>query len=103
MWNSTDRAVRKKHNDACLRILASLQVLAGPLTGGSQAVVLLNRGSIGSEPITVQWTDIGFPANKSATVCDLWARKNLRSFRGRFTSPYIDFQSAMMLNITLEE
>jgi alpha-galactosidase len=73
------------------------------LTGGSQAVVLLNRGSIGSEPITVKWTDIGFPANKSATVRDLWAHQNLGSYRGSFTSPYINFQSVMMLNITLAE
>jgi hypothetical protein len=73
------------------------------LTGGSQAVVLLNRGTVGSESITVKWTDIGFPANKAANVGDLWAHKNLGLYRGSFTSPYIDFQSAMMLNITLTE
>lgn len=103
MWTATDGTVRNQHNGACLRSLAPLEVWAGPLTGESRAVVLLNRGSGSSEPITVQWADIGFPADKSATIRDLWARKNLGSFRGHFTSPYIDFQSVMMLNITLEE
>jgi hypothetical protein len=102
-WNSIDGTVRNNHNGACLRSLPQLEVWTGPLTGGSQAVVLLNRGTVSSESITVKWTDIGFTANKSANVRDLWAHKNLGSYRGSFTSPYIDFQSVMMLNITLTE
>jgi len=78
-----------------------LEVWAGPLSGGSQAVLLLNRADSGSEPITVKWTDIGFPAEKAATVRDLWAHKDLGSFTGSFTSPNIDSHSVVMLNITL--
>jgi alpha-galactosidase len=78
-----------------------LEVWAGPLSGGSQAVLLLNRADSGSEPITVKWTDIGFPAEKAATIRDLWAHKDLGSFTGSFTSPNIDSHSVMMLNITL--
>jgi hypothetical protein len=100
-WNGTDRTVRNKHSGLCLTVQQELEVWAGPLSGGSQAVVLLNRGNIGSEPITVKWTDIGFPDDHPATVRDLWARKDLGTFKGGFTSPNITFHSVMMLNITL--
>ena len=40
-------------------------------TRPKQAVVLLNRVDNGSEPITVQWKDIGFPVDHSALVRDL--------------------------------
>lgn len=101
IWNSTDGLIQSEYSGKCLTSLQQLEVWAGPLTGGSQAVVLLNRGNIGSEPITVKWTDIGFPADKSANVRDLWARKDLGSFTGSYTSSNIAFHSVMMLNITL--
>jgi hypothetical protein len=101
IWNSADETVRSVHNGECLTIQQELEVWAGPLSGGSQAVVLLNRADSGSEPITVKWTDIGFPADKAANVRDLWARQDLGSFTGSFTSPNINFHSVMMLNITL--
>ncbi len=101
VWNSTDGTVRSLNNGKCLTSLSQLEVWAGPLSGGSQAVLLLNRGNIGSEPITVKWTDIGFPDNYPATVRDLWARKDLGSFTGSFTSSNINFHSVTMLNITL--
>ena len=77
-----------------------MEVWAGPLKDGSQAVLLLNRGTSGSETITVKWTDIGFPADKAATVRDLWAQKDLGSFTGSYTSPNIDFHAVMMLKVT---
>ena len=82
---------------------AELEVWAGPLVDGSQAVVLLNRANFGSEPITVKWTDIGFPADHVALVRDLWAGKDLGSFTGNYTSPNIDHHSVMMLKITLSK
>ncbi len=100
-WNSTDGTLRSQGNGECLTFQQELEIWAGPLSGGSQAVVLLNRGESGSEPITVKWTDIGFPADKAANIRDLWARKDLGSFTGSFTSPNINFHSVMMLNITL--
>ncbi len=98
--NSTDETFRNKHTGLCLITQQELEVWADPLSDGSQAVVLLNRGNIGSEPITVQWTDIGFPADKAANVRDLWARKDLGTFTGSFRSPNIDAHSVMMLKIT---
>lgn len=78
-----------------------LEIWAGPLTGGSQAVVLLNRGDSGSSEITVKWTDIGFPIDHPASIRDLWARRDLGIFTGNFTSSKIDPHAVMMLNITL--
>jgi hypothetical protein len=99
-WNSQDGTVRSQNNGECLTVQADIEVWAGPLSGGSQAVLLLNRAESGSDPITVKWTDIGFSADKSATVRDLWARKDLGSFTGSYTSPNIDFHSVMFLKVT---
>ena len=101
IWNSTDGTVRTKHNGQCLTVQEELEIWASPLSGGSQAVVLFNRGNTDSEQITVQWTDIGFPPNHSANVRDLWARKDLGFFTSNYTSPKIDPHAVMMLNITL--
>lgn len=103
IWNATDGTVKSKANNECLMVQLELEIWAGPLLGGSQAVVLLNRGDIESEEITVQWKDIGFPPNQSATIRDLWARKDLGSFIGSYTSPKIDPHAVMMLNITLSK
>jgi hypothetical protein len=100
-WNAADGSVRSKHNGQCLTVRQELEVRAGPLSDGSQAVLLFNRGDIGSETITVKWTDLGFPTDHSALVRDLWARKDVGTFTGSYTSPNIDHHGVMMLKITL--
>jgi hypothetical protein len=101
IWNETDGTIRNKLKDRCLTVRQELEVWADPLSDGSQAVVLLNRGDGGSEPITVNWRDIGFPVDHSAIVRDLWARKDIGTFTGSYTSPNIDHHAVMMLKITL--
>ena len=59
------------------------EVWSKQLKDGSRAVVLLNRGATASE-ITVQWEAIGYPANISASVRDLWAHKDLGKSAGKF-------------------
>jgi hypothetical protein len=100
IWNN-DGVVRSKHNGQCLTAGAELEVWAGPLSDGSQAVVLLNRANSGSEPITVHWTDLGFPADHPALVRDLWARKDVGTFTGNYTTPVINHHSVMMLKVAL--
>jgi hypothetical protein len=100
-WNSVDETIQNKNNGGCLTQVPELEVWAGDLDDGSAAVVLFNRGNSVSEPITVQWIDIGFPAHDSALVRDLWARKALGPYRVNYTSPNIDPHSVMMLKITL--
>jgi len=101
IWNSVDETIQNKYNGGCLTQVPELEVWAGDLDDGSAAVVLFNRGNSVSEPITVQWIDIGFPAHDSALVRDLWARKALGAYRDHYTSPNIDPHSVMMLKITL--
>ncbi len=101
IWNTSDGTVRSNYRGKCLMVQQELEIWAGPLSGGSQAVVLLNRGDVGAEQITVNWTDIGFPTDHSALVRDLWARKDVGIFTGSYTSPNIDPRGVMMLNITL--
>ena len=62
-----------------------LEVWSKQLKDGSRAVVLLNRG--GSEQqITANWEDLGYPANLSASVRDLWQHKDLGTFTGKFSA-----------------
>ncbi|UJR12125.1 hypothetical protein I4U23_016302 [Adineta vaga] len=100
IFHLSDGTIRNKYDGKCLTAEAELEVWAGPLVDGSQAVLLLNRGNIGSEPITVQWSDINFPANKSALVRDLVNRKDLGTFTGSYTSPNITRHEIMMLKVT---
>ncbi|CAF1074246.1 unnamed protein product [Rotaria sordida] len=100
IWNKIDGSIRNKHSGKCLTQTQELEVWAGPLHDGSAAVVLLNRGN-SSEPITVHWSDIHFPAHDSAIVRDLWTHKLIGAFRGNYTSPNIEPHAVMMLKITL--
>ena len=101
IWNATDETIQNKQNARCLTQVPELEVWAGEMNDGSAAVVLLNRGNTASEPITVQWTDIGFPVRDSALVRDLWARQTLGAHRANYTSPNIAPHSVMTLKITL--
>jgi len=61
----------------------NLEVWAGPLTGNSYAVILLNRSN-DSEMITAYWSNIGIKQGTSCMVRDLWAKQN----RGSSTNTY---------------
>jgi alpha-galactosidase len=54
-----------------------------PLADGSKAVGLFNRGE-DAEPITVYFKDVG--VGESAAVRDLWAAKDLGTFKDSFTA-----------------
>jgi len=60
-----------------------LEVWIKPLADGSKAVGLFNRGE-GANPVTVNSKDVGM--KKTATVRDLWATKDLGTFKGSFTA-----------------
>jgi len=54
-----------------------------PLSNGGRAVILFNRGNA-TAPISVTWEQIGLAPDSEASVRDLWARKELGKFKGRF-------------------
>lgn len=100
-WDSAAGTITSQSSGGCLTVPYELEIWAGPLAGGSQAVLLLNRGGSGSEEITVQWNEIGFPQDRSAQVRDLWAHQDLGIFTGSYTSPKLNSHAVMLLNITL--
>jgi alpha-galactosidase len=61
------------------------EVWVKPLSDGSSAVILFNRGTSATD-ITVNWTDLDRAATLGATVRDLWAKKDLGKFTGKFTA-----------------
>ncbi|UJR07120.1 hypothetical protein I4U23_011408 [Adineta vaga] len=92
---------RVNHSQAPCQAETELELWAGLLIDSSQVVLLLNRGNIESEAITVQWSDINFPAKKSALVRDLVNQKDLGTFTGSYASPNITRHEIMMLKVTL--
>jgi alpha-galactosidase len=63
-----------------------LEVWSKELAGGGRVVILFNRGENEKE-ITANWTDLDYPANVSAAVRDLWQKKDLGKFTGKFSAP----------------
>lgn len=62
-----------------------LEVWARPLHDGSRAVILFNRGNTEQE-IAVNWEDLDYPNHLSALVRDLWQKKDLGKFTGKFSA-----------------
>jgi len=75
-----------------------LEVWAGPLKGGSVAVVLFNRSGSSSQ-ITAAWADIGLKNGVSAQVRDLWAHKDLGNFSNNF-SAIVQSHGVVVVKIT---
>jgi alpha-galactosidase len=74
-----------------------LEVWSKTLADGSRAAVLLNRGATEQE-ITARWNDLGYPVHLSAAVRDLWAGKDLGSFKGQF-SARVPSHGVMMIKV----
>ncbi len=62
---------------------ARTEVWARPLSDGTMAVGLFNRG-LGETRVTARWSDLGLKG--SQTVRDLWVQKDLGSFNDEFTA-----------------
>jgi alpha-galactosidase len=73
------------------------EVWAREIADGNRAVVLLNRGTAPRE-ITATWTDLGYPTHLSATVRDLWTKKDLGKFPGKFTAT-VPAHSVVMITV----
>ena len=87
-------------------VTGALQVYAGPLKGGSRAVVLFNRHSITTQypisNVTVTWEQLGYPNDVKAAVRDLHQQKALGTFTGSFTAG-VDIHDAVMVKITPQQ
>jgi alpha-galactosidase len=81
-----------------VRKSGDLEVWAKQMKDGSRAVVLFNRGAAETE-ITVMWDDIGYPGQLPAAVRDLWAKKGLGTFTGKFSSK-VPSHGVVMVRVT---
>ena len=88
-------------NEKIFVVVGSLtcQVWARPLSDGSQAVVLYNRGNY-THSITVQFSKLGWPASTTATVRDLWQHADVGTFTGSYTASKVLPHGVVMVKIT---
>ena len=76
---------------------SDLEVWAKPLSDGSRAVMLFNRGT-GDVDVSVFWEEIAYPNHLSAEVRNLWSHKDLGSFTGTYSAK-VASHSVVMLKI----
>lgn len=74
------------------------EIWSGPLSGGSYAVLLLNRGNTATN-ITASWSDFGLDPDKEADVRDIWKMKDLGSMKTRVTA-MVESHGVAMFKIT---
>ena len=72
-----------------------LEVWVKPLSDGSKAVALFNRGW-GAAPVTVNLADLGL--RDSVAIHDVWAKKELGVFKGQYTS-VVPQHGAVMIKV----
>src|SRR5580658_9775151 len=65
--------------------MGDLEIWSKQLSDGGRAVALLNRSATTAK-ISVAWSDIGYPDGLTASVRDLWAKKDLEKQRGAYTA-----------------
>ena len=75
-----------------------LEVWAKPLSDGSRAVILFNRGATEADA-GVSWEEIAYPNHLSVKVRDLWSHKDVGSFTGKYSAK-VPSHSVVMLKIT---
>jgi alpha-galactosidase len=75
-----------------------LEVWAKQMEDGGRAVILFNRGKSDAE-ISAAWENLGYPAHVPANVRDLWAKKDLGKFTGKFTANVVA-HGVVMLRVT---
>ena len=97
MWNGENLLLV---DSQCLTVEQDLEIWSVPLVDASHSVLLLNRNSQTSEPITIYWTDFGWPNNRTVLVRDLWTQMDLGHFISNYTSPPIGLHAVQMLKMT---
>ena len=73
------------------------EVWMRPLSDGGRAVILLNRGQA-TRRINVQWSDLGYPAELTLGVRDLWQHAEMGVFKGAYAVD-VPPQAAIMIRL----
>jgi alpha-galactosidase len=71
------------------------EVWSRQLRDGSRAVILFNRGASDAD-VSVNWEDLGYPGHLSASVRDLWKKKDLGKSTGSFSAKVASHGVAMI-------
>jgi alpha-galactosidase len=79
--------------------VGDLEVWGRPLSNGSRAVVLFNRGK-GPASIAVKWSDIGYPDALRAKVRDIWSANDLGEMPDGYTAHQVPAHGVVMLVVT---
>ena len=74
-------------------------VWAAPNLNGRWDVIALNLDEQ-AKNVTVLFTDLGLDEGQRATVRDLWEKKDLGTFTGRFVAQGLPQHGSMMLSVT---
>jgi alpha-galactosidase len=75
-----------------------LEVWAKQMKDRSRAVILFNRGATEAE-ISVAWEELGYPGRISASVRNLWEKKELGNFSGKFGAK-VASHAVVMIRVT---
>jgi alpha-galactosidase len=78
--------------------MGDLEVWSKQLSDGGRAVALLNRGKETAK-ITADWKDIGYPDSISASVRDLWSKKEQSSVKGSYSAE-VPSHGVVMIRVT---
>jgi len=102
-WSLNADATIRTQDGRCLGLDLGLQVLevwAGPLSGDSYAVALVNRGNVGPMSITALWIDLGIPANKRMLIRDIWAKKDIGVFTNSAPATIVPSHGSVFWKLT---
>ena len=75
-----------------------LEIWSKQLADGGRAIALLNRGNAAAK-IDVAWSDIGYPNSVSASVRDLWAKKDVGRKTGGYSAE-VPSHGVVMVRVT---
>ena len=75
----------------------AVEVWMKPLSGAARAVILFNRGSV-KAPVSVSWEQIGLAPEMEAKVRNLWTKKDVGTYKGRFMST-VDPHDVVMIRV----
>ena len=75
-----------------------LEVWSKQLSDGGRAVALVNRGKETAR-ITASWTDIGYPDSVSASVRDLWSKKEEKAVKSSYSAEVLS-HGIVMVRVT---
>ncbi len=77
----------------------NIEVWTAPLSGGRFGVVLFNRSG-GTQPVTLNWSDLPASAATKFAVKDVWLGQQMGVFQGSYLAPSVPAFGVTFLVLT---